>query len=423
MIHETENPYVGLMPWSNEAEMSIIGSMFMDNAVIPSVVLRLSGDDFYSPRHKEVYEAMKDLYDCGTPIEPATLIERLKSRGSFDRIGGLEYVTEVMSATVTTANVKYYLEIVCDTAKKRRAFRKINELRDKLATESVADCQEFAADIVKSLDTAQANNTFSAADLVRQFRESKDKPREYIRTGIGKVDNKCHIQKGDYVVIAGRPSSGKTALAIQMLLRMAERGEKVVFFSLETKANKIADRIAANLSNIHLYRIKTNNCGSDWYRVEAEVSKIEGLPFWVVEASGWTVGQIKAKAVELGAGVIFIDYLGLIKGNGKSLYEKATQVSNDLHIMAQQDNIAVFALCQLNREGKNAPDMTTLRDSGGIEQDADIIIIVHNPNDIKEQDADRTERTIIIAKNKEGECGAFPIKFEGEYQRFDDMPF
>ena len=227
------------------------------------------------------------------------------------------------------------------------------------------------------------------------------------------------IDKGDYIVIGARPSEGKTAIALNMATRMAKSGVKVGFFSLETSELKLMDRIIAEMCSVNFGRIKRGQLTEDEWRAVAETSaRIQSLPLWLIPASGKTVAWIAAETLRLGLDVIFIDYLGLITGPGKSIYEQVTNISKDLHNFAQQHKVMVVALSQLNRgDPAQLPTLERLRESGQIEQDVDAAVLLHNPP----SGDDFRECQLIIAKNKEGICGSIDMIFNGSNQRFSVM--
>ena len=219
------------------------------------------------------------------------------------------------------------------------------------------------------------------------------------------------------MVVGGRPSAGKTALTLQIALHMA-RKYRVVYFSLETSADKIYDRLIANYTGTPLAEIKEPQTIKDWGRIAESTDSFSKLNLTVVEAAGWTVGQLRAKAMQLRAEVVFIDYLSLLQSPGNSRYEKVSNISIDLHTMAQKQKLLVVALSQLNRGGDGQePSLTDLRESGQIEQDADVVLLLHS----QDEDDQEADRGLIIAKNKEGAVGKMLLRFDGALQRFMEV--
>ncbi len=392
-----------------EAEQAMIGTILLNpDKVMPEAAEILEEEDFLISEYRTLYRTCEGYFIDGKPIEFVTLIAQL----------GDEYkpvLYRCAESVHSVASWKAYAQIVIDTAKRYRAYETASQLVGALTEgEKVENCQQLAVKMCEQLSTTTTGNTVSAKEGFSQFYIDLQKPVDYIRTGFSKLDKHSYIKRGDFVVIGARPSVGKTALTLQMMLHMS-KSYRVVYFSLETCSNNLFGRMVSNLSGERLRSIK-NRESIDYCRIVDCKDIIDKLDFYTVEAAGWTVPQIKAKAIQLGAEVIFIDYMGLVCSDGSSRYEKMTNISIDLHTLAQQSGIAVIALSQLNREGKDEPGMESLRESGQIEQDADIIMLLYAPDDI-----DEPAREIIIAKNKEGETGKVELNFNGDTQRFGEV--
>lgn len=392
-----------------EAEQAVIGNIMMNaSEAMPIAETIISPNEFYISEFKTLYAACHGLYKASKPVDAVTVLS----------IVGDEYKKTVITAanaTPTRSNLPQYLLNVHERAQKIRAYNKAAELLGLLeSNENSGTCQEVAGEILKCFDSGNEQDTVSAEQGFLNFCERQDKPKTYISTGISKLDMFLYIDRGDLLIFGGRPSSGKTALTLQIMLHMA-RNYNVAYFSCETKPEKIFDRLISNFDGISLSKIKTNSIeDTEWNIITDSFPEFKKLKFNIVHAAGMTVEQIKAKAIQLHSDVIYIDYLTLLKSAGKTLYERATNISMDLHTMAQKNNIAVIALSQLNREGKSSPDMTTLRDSGQIEQDADGILLLTYTDDKP------NERDLVISKNKEGKVGRIKLKFDGDKQRFID---
>ena len=393
-----------------EAQQSVLGVLIADAVTTaPEIIARLNAQDFILPEHRSIFEAAKQLYRDGKPIDPITVLA--ETSPDYKTV-----IANCVDAAPTLSNFREYIEIVKADALRRKAYEQLEDLTELIAIgEPVQDCQKAAAAVCETLNDTGTEKTISAKELYYLFFDTKSKPKEYFKTGFLNLDKRIYLDRGDYMIVGGRPSSGKTAFTLQLAAKMAEK-HNVVYFSLETSAAKIGDRLMAYLSNTPLSEIKTAQI-KDWGKVNEARESFERLSLHIVEASGWTVEQIRAKAVQLKADIIFIDYLSLIQGEGKSIYERVTNISRELHIFAQQTRIAVVALSQLSREGKGEPDMTHLRESGQLEQDADVILLLHNTNTEQEN----ADRKLIVAKNKEGSTGAILLSFQGAYQRFIEI--
>jgi len=395
---------------SYETEQAVIGvivSKAADN--LPLIVSELQEEAFTVSEYRTVYKTALELFRENKEVDIVTLLAKLGDEYK-------ETLYHAAEALPTAKNIKAYIKIVRENGQRVKAKSKVYELIDSLdGITDIAACQEIAADILKCFDISSKENTVSAMQGYIDFCKRQNTLKKYIKTGFATLDRYTYFDKGDYVVIGARPSAGKTAFTLQMLTHIAKE-YKTVYFSLETSPAKIFERLIANQTGTALSNIKNGDIlDNQWVNIAQSGDRFTKLNFSVVQAAGWTVEQIKSKALQLGAEVIFIDYIGLIKGEGKSQYEKATAISNDLHTMAQRYGIAVIALSQLNREGKGSPDMTHLRDSGAIEQDADVILL------LRYDDETPDKRDLSIVKNKEGNTGFIPLRFIGELQRFSEI--
>jgi replicative DNA helicase len=336
------------------------------------------------------------------------VLDEIKRAGTLSGDRAAEYLVGMAEVAPSVRNIPEYAALVADTARRADALNKTIALCEMLESEDMAACQDMAGEIIKSLSHTTVKDTWGAEEAFLEFYVSLKDPQTFLRTGFTALDKKARISPGDYVVVGGRPSSGKTALTLQIAAHMA-KSHKVVYFSLETRTGKIMRRLSALMGGGTMDELLDHT--PDWEKLYEAGERIKPLNMSIVESSGWTVGQIKAKSIQLGAEVVFIDYLGLISSKGNGLYEQTTNISRDLHIMAQQTGITVVALSQLKRGERAEPTMQDLRQSGQIEQDADIILLLH-----RNEEGDR--RDVIVAKNKEGEVGKLPFTFSGPGQKF-----
>lgn len=286
-----------------------------------------------------------------------------------------------------------------------------------MASENLDDLAGCSSALSSLLNNATVESeTVDIQDLLLNFVKTQSVPRKYFMTGISSLDRMLRIEPGDYVVIGARPSEGKTALALNLARGFAGNHYKVGFFSLETSPQKLIERLVSATTGIDYGRIKEGKLDhNDWavyFRVSEWLSK---MPIHLIQASGKSVAWIRAEAIRLGLDVAIIDYLSLIRGKGKDIYERVTTISMELHEFAQQTRTVVVALSQLNRTNASMlPTLDRLRESGQVEQDADAVILLHNPpSGYGERDC-----MVIIAKNKEGVCGAIEMVFDGAHQRF-----
>ena len=399
------------------AEQSVVGTIILDgNKYLQQALLILSANDFEDMFCRKIFETTSEIDSENKKINAVTIEEKL---GKDWREQGLE-AAEV-TERISDKDFAEYVRVVKESSQ----MRQVRAILCELLSESVetGDMEQWREELTKALSSLN-NNTMnysvSAKESFLYFMEAKDKPREYFKSGFPRLDKVLKIGKGNFIVVGGRPSAGKTAFTLQMTLNMA-RKYKVVYFSLETDSETLTERLIANRTGVSFEAIKSGgealtNTGA-WEKITSQYNDYSRLNFVIVPAAGWTVSQIKAKAVQENADIVFIDYLGLIKSKARTMYEKATEISNDLHIMAQQTGIATVALAQLNRQGAEEPNMTSLRDSGAIEQDSDAIILL-----TLSEDESANLRDLLVVKNKNGENNQkISLEFNGSIQRFSEL--
>lgn len=397
------------------AERSIIGDIMLDaETVMPEAALYLTDRSFSDPVCSAIFGYCLKIYSDNGKIDPVTVAGYAGSGETADRY--LQACMAMAVETPTISHYKKYIKIVKNCAQIRAAQEKTFAFQSTLVNEVDTEVlREQASDIARCFDDNEKESSVSAKDGFLQFYTNLEKKKEYIPTGFRWLDQKIFFDKGHYMVVGGRPSSGKTALTLQMALHIA-RQYRVVYFSLETSTESVYARLGACFTGTSFSGVKKRSVTDDELRRIFRYSDdFAALHLDVVQAAGWTTAQIRSKAIQLKADVIFIDYLTLIQSKERTQYEKATQISIDLHTMAQQLGIAVVALAQLNRSGNDLPDMTSLRESGQIEQDADIILLLHQP------DPESSDRKIAVAKCKDGTQGAQTFHFFGDKQRFSEI--
>lgn len=332
----------------------------------------------------------------------------------------MKYALDAVQLPIQYNNIDDYVRLVKQEIQQRKAFHIICDMQSASISGDLNEIRvqmDKLDDVLKDRDD---RGEASIRQMMAQFLGEQSRPVTYMRTGFGKLDRYTYISHGDYVVIGGRPSAGKTAFAIALASNMAKQ-YKVVFFSLETGASKIMDRLMASRFGIPFQTIKRHELTEESrQKIVGDYQSMAGLKLTFVDAAGYDVSMIQAKAQKLEADIVFIDYLGLIRSEESSRYEKVTNISVGLHTFAQKTKTTVFALSQLNREAANGtrgnkePTMEDLRESGQIEQDADVILLLNYTGKQNET----PDYQVIIGKNKEGRVGKIPFKFYGETQRF-----
>ncbi len=382
--------------------MAVIGCLIQNEKAQAEILDRVDRSDFLSPELGELFEKLRDQWERAGRLDAVT-------------VAALPAGQKVLAVRCCEAPIVYsawasYIQAMLDASKGAKA----QTIGLRLAT---GDCtaqeiQEAAGALGLLLAGREEVKRFSAPEgaawFIRAMASGKDPA---LKTGFSRLDSYTAWAPGDFVVIGGRPSSGKTAFTLQLAMQMAGAGKRVVYYSYETSREKLTMRAAACDWGLDFDAVRRYT--ADLSRVSPlAIDRYSGRPFEIVEAAGRNAGWLKMDALAHRAQVVFIDYLGLVPGPGQTEYERATRVSKELHTMAQSTKLLVVALCQLNRAGAGGlPTMENLRESGQIEQDADNILLLHS-----EREGGRC--TVRIAKNKDGVTGDLPFFFEGKKQRF-----
>lgn len=387
-------------------ETTLIGLLVMNKGA-SQILAELDENEFSNPIARRVYHAMKaEWMRTGDTAGLGLIALSMQAEEK-------EYAYYCAETLVTTD-----WQLATDKLKERNIVEQAKQVAsDLLVAQSVEDVLESQSNLIKATQHEVREVASEPLDLMLSFYKRMESPKKHIKTGYSKLDKYTYIDRGDFVVLAGEQSAGKTAFSISLMIRMARQGYKCVYFSLETSVDKIFDRLVTNYVGLDFSHLKQGNLTQDEYDLVGEAhQQITELPIKIINASGKTVDWIKAEAIRLQAEIIFIDYLGLINAKGKSRYEMVTNTSLALHTLAQTTNITVVCLSQLKRpDGTNRkPNMHDLRESGQIEADADLIILLYN-------DKENEEYSVIVEKNKEGETGIIDFQFDGQHQRFYEV--
>jgi len=435
-------------PQSNEAEMSVLGSLMLDKDAIYGVVDALSGKDFYKPLHKEIYDAMLDLYNSQEPIDVLSVTNRLRDRSSLEKIGGSAYVTSLVNTVPTASNVAHYASIV----RKKRLLRDLIEASHHIAQLGYRESEE----VEMLIDEAEQKIFSIAKDslhqeffLVKDALESAwerierlhkgDGALRGVRTGFKDLDNILSgLQKSDLVILAARPSLGKTSLALNIARNVAVDEKKAVgVFSLEMSREQLIDRLIASEAGIDSWRLRTGKLrgegpDNDFTRIRDAMGVLSGAPLFIDDTSSPTTMELRAKARRLQAehdvGLIIIDYLQLIRGHGstENRVQEVSEISRNLKGMAKELNVPVLALSQLSRgiemRGPAAkPKLSDLRESGSIEQDADVVMFIYREDKVKEDSDKKNIASIMVEKHRNGPTGSADLYFHEESTTFRNM--
>jgi replicative DNA helicase len=404
-----------------EAEQSVIGGMIIDSVkVMPLVIHNLKVESFLITEHRAIIKRAFDLYNKGETVDAISIL----GNSSSDEIKKL--IIHCCDIIPSLANIELYIKLVKENYIRYMVDNGISDLSDKILAGDDVDIIQNDVLAISELFSKQSNvrmmNTQNA--LLDSYTRACQNEDIYIKTGFSSLDKNTYISPADYIILGGRPSSGKTAFALNIMHNISQK-HRTVFFSLETSLEKLGDRYTSMIAGVSFKSIKKHNISQHDIEAITDNFKSASSNSFFVEASGWNVAQIRAKAMELKAEVIFIDYIGLINEQGKSAYEKTTEISKKLHTLAQSAKITIFGLCQLNRQSEikgakpKAPTMSELRDSGQIEQDADAIILMHR--ECLNQEENTYKNYLILEKNKEGNTGITEINFYPNAMKFTDI--
>lgn len=387
-----------------EAQHSVLGSALIEPKVVPRILAALRENDFSGPC-QTVYKAMQEVFNSGFPVDPVSVANKL---GAEYR----QFLVELMQITPTAANVDRYIAL-CREQSRVLACREIGkQMFDSESVDSVRQLVEKASGLLSS---AQTSRTMNMADLLREFYERPDKKIRYLSWPIREMDDLLYVGPGKFLILGAEPSVGKTALALQCAWHWAASG-KVGFFSYETDPQTLFDRLVSSFVGIPMQNLKTGRISQrEWDAVAQAVKAITSRKLEIISAAGMTTSDMRAKIMEAGYKVVVVDYLQIVTSRGGNRYEQVTNISIDLHTIAQSMGVTVLALAQLSRtEEERAPRNSDLRESGQIEQDADVIMMLQ----LEKRSRPDGPRKLYITKNKEGELFQMILTFDGRYQRF-----
>lgn len=393
------------------AQRSVLGSMIFSPEIVGDVVTTLRPEDFSDENARKAFLAIRSLYLSDERIDASTVLNRMGPPSPVRE----KYLLEVMDITPTAANFREYMEIVREQSR----LRAIQNICLRMATEgaTLEQVRELSAQIDLLLMDRRDVECLSMEQGVTNFYSDLDRTPQYLPWGIDFLDSGLTAEGGDYIVLGGYPSDGKTALALSMAYHQA-KSLRIGFFSLETKPSKLFNRVFSAAAQVSGTRIKRRTLTEeDYVLLERSADEIRSRQLFMIRSSSMTVEDIASYTRAKRFDTIYIDYLTLVQAPGKTEFDQATYISKALHRLAQDTGVTVVALSQLSRPegGKiKPPTLASLRSSGQIEQDADIVMFVYR----EEPGQLRSRRILAVAKNKEGETGRIPLLFNGETQTF-----
>ena len=434
--------YIGanVHPHSLEAEQSVIGAMLTDADSVANALETLNEDDFYRPENKEIFAAMVQLFEKNVPIDVVTVCDMLSQRGTIDAVGGGEFVVNLSIGVSVTANLKYYIDII----KGKSLLRKLIEASSAIQKESYEGLNppetvaENAEKLIFDILTGKSNKGFSQIDEVvgrtlEKLQELQNKGSSItgLETGFANLDTLLSgFQKSTLNILAARPGVGKTSFALNIARFVAvQKKIPVAIFSLEMSGTQLVSRIMSSEMLIDSGHLRSGELDDDdWEKVALALNTLSNAPIYISENTAVKVSDIRATCrrlkAERGLGLIVIDYLQLMQGTrSESRQQEVSDMSRSLKLLAKELNIPILTLSQLSRateqrKDDNRPKLSDLRESGAIEQDADIVLFLY-------RDVSSEEETNIvklnIAKHRSGSLGTIDLVWKGEYTRFFDQ--
>ena len=438
--------YFTIPPHNIEAEQSVLGSLLLDSTIVPEITPILQPKDFYKESHKEIYESILEIYDKNEPIDLINLMDRLSIRKTLDQIGGITYLTYLTGSVPTIHNAKIYAKIVQEKSIRREMIKITYDIQNDAYNNDFDNVIDFKNNSLQKISDINISDSNSKKNNIKKLVM---KAIETIKTNMNRTeDNKLYtgfydidkimagLHGSELTILAARPSIGKTAFALQLMINLAKKGNYCLFVSREMSEEQLINRVLTNWNNIDGNKIRT--CKSltdiDINMMEKSADEIAQLPIEINDIID-SVQEIRAYCRELKGknklDILFIDYIGLLSTLKKCDSRRAEieHISRQLKMMSKEFNIPVLALCQLNRDNAKSfrePELFDLRESGSIEQDADNVMFLHVPEDT-DMNAEKFNIKIIIGKQRNGATGFVYLQYIKKFMKFlnvskDNMP-
>jgi replicative DNA helicase len=442
---------IKLPPHSIEAEQSVIGGLLLENEALDKIADILSAQDFYQHDHKTIFEHIAKLIERNRPADIVTVAESLESTAELSQIGGIAYLGSLAQNTPTAANIRRYAEIVRERAVMRKLVTVGSGIAESAYSPNGRDAQqlldEAEAKIFQIAEGGQRSGQGfqDIKELLPQVAEridylfSRDNPSDVtgIPTGFTDLDSMTSgFQGGDLIIVAGRPSMGKTAFSINIAENVAlDTGLPVAIFSMEMASTQLAMRMIGSIGRLDQHRMRTGRLeDEDWEKLTTALGKLNEAPIFIDEGAALSSFDVRARARRLHRqcgklGLIVVDYLQLMAApagrQGENRATEISEISRSLKALAKELDCPVVALSQLNRSVEQRPDkrpvMSDLRESGAIEQDADLILFIYRDEVYNPDSTDKGTAEIIIAKQRNGPIGRVRLTFVGEHTRFENF--
>lgn len=432
-----------LPPHNLDAEIATLGAILLEPSAVTRVVDYVRAEDFYRSAHGSIYDAVVGLWDRGESIDLITLTDELQKNGTLDRVGGAAYISSLTTAVPTSANVEYYAQIVRETSLRRRLIRLAAELTERCFDDTIPTrevLEEAERRIFELAETNQTQSFLPAREVVKRTVQAIERlyhnQETYtgVPTGFHALDHMTSgFQNSEFIVIGARPSVGKTALALSMAANIAIGSHiPVGFFTLEMSDMALMQRLVASEARIGSQVIRTGMLRpADFANLTNAAGRIYEAPLWISDTPGMRLLDLRAQARRMvsqhGVRIFFIDYITLINNENQEMarHEQIADISRSLKALARELEVPVVALSQVTRdtEGKR-PLLSNIRESGSIEQDADVVIFLHRERNL-ERDTTETidviETDLILAKQRNGPVGTIKLAFVPRYTKFENL--
>jgi len=443
----TTVPNPKVPPQSMEAEQSVLGAILLENEALIKAIELLQVEDFYREDHRQIYGAMIDLYEKNTPVDQITLTEHLKQKNKLAEVGGLTYVAELADKIPTAANIEYYAKIVRQKAILRNLITSATGIVAKATSgeEDIEAILDFSEKTIFQISEHQIKPSYyPLKDILHSTFKAIEKLYEKkelitgVASGFTDLDEKTSgFQPSDLIIIAGRPSMGKTAFCLNVAQYAATENQvPTVIFSLEMSKEQLALRMLCSEARVDNHKLRSGFIAeNEWGKLTLAAGRLAEASIFIDDTAGMSVFEMRAKArrlqAEHGLGMIIVDYLQLMSGSksrSDSREQEISEISRSLKALAKELSVPVLGLSQLNRRLEDRTDkrpyMADLRESGAIEQDADVIIFIYR-DEVYHPDSEETKGTaeIIIGKQRNGPTGVVTLTFKNEFTRFENHTF
>jgi replicative DNA helicase len=434
------------LPYSYESEASVLGAIIIDTNALVKIADKITTDDFYEERHQKIFNAISDLYEARKAIDVLTISNQLKAKGALDEVGGASYITELTNFVPTAAHVESYATIVVEKAVRRRLMAINKEIAGLVMDESkeLKELIEIAESELMKVGQKEIRQSVVSIEaiLAESFERLDDlhKDKNKIRgvtTGFRDMDNMlAGLQKSDLFIIAGRPSMGKTAFCLSLAHNVATIGkESVLFFSLEMSKEQLVDRMLSMESGVDAWALRTGNLSdADFEKIGHAMGTLSEAPIFFDDSPALTISDLRTKARREAhknpLGLIIVDYLQLMSGGSKfsssdNRVQEISEISRGLKGIARELNVPLIALSQLSRsvESRNPPhpQLADLRESGSIEQDADVVAFLYREEYYNPETDRKSIMDIFIKKHRNGPVGNIELFFDKEKQRYRSL--